>query len=267
MNRQRGVALLWVLWILVLGTSILLFSLQQSATHQAYAALGRRQSQSMAQTQAGFQYAVQQLNQSQNELAVWLPKNQLLDWQWQGAAMQIQINDESGKIDINLVSQEDLVRYFSAKGFSEPRSLALSAAIMDYRDVDDMPSGIYGMEAEQYQALGSDRPANRPFSAVAELRRIPGLAVSDYHAIEADLSINSGRAVPDLNWASEAVVQAFPQGLRAKLGSSGLYRINVQLTQVQTPANLRAIIQITPSDASGRQYRVLSWQQGIGESY
>lgn len=267
MNRQRGVALLWVLWILVLGTSILLFSLQQSATHQAFAALGRRQSQSLALAHAGFAYAAQQLSQAPNGVAEWLPKNRRQEWQWQGTKMQIDIDDESGKIDINNVSQEDLARYFSVKGFSETRSLALAAAIVDYRDEDDTPTGIYGLEVEQYQGLGLEYPANRPFSAVTELQRIPGLTASEYQAIEADLSIDSVRAVPDTAWASAAVAQTFPHGLGAATASSGLYRIHVQLKQAKTPAHLQAVIQISPADAAGRRYRVLSWQQGIGESY
>lgn len=267
MSRQRGVALLWVLWILVLGSSILLFSLQQSATHQAFAALGRRQSQNMALTQAGFQYAVQQLSQTPQGVAVWLPIHPVQAWQWQDVSMRIQINDESGKIDINLVSREDLARYLSIKGFSESRSQTLSAAIIDYRDADDVPSGIYGMEAEQYQALGLKPPANRPFNAVTQLQTMPGLSLNEYQALAEDFSVVSGRAVPVAAWASDAVMQAFPQGLNSQVNASGVYRIRVQLMQAQTPAYLQAVIQITPVNAAGQGYRVLSWQQGIGRLY
>lgn len=268
MKRMRGAALLWVLWILMIGTTLVVIGLQVSASNSAYASLARRHSQANALADAGLALAVWRLDARSGLETRWQIDNAPQMQRIGNADVAIRITDEAAKIDLNLASEALLAAYFKACGQADTVSEALAGAIVDYRDNDSQPSGLYGAEVARTRELAWRDPANHPFQAVDELANV--LGISDdvlTHCLD-DLSIHAGRSVPGGLAVSDTVQMAMAAtGLTPSRGGSdrdsGIYRIDVQVRQDSGGgSSLQAVIRLAPFDPAGRGYRVLSWQRG-----
>lgn len=78
------------------------------------------------------------------------------------------IADESGRLDINVASTNELLRL-------PGMTLDVAAALLDWRDPDNV-AGPGGAEAEFYGSLNPPRlPRNGPFQTVRELRMVRGV--------------------------------------------------------------------------------------------
>lgn len=100
-------------------------------------------------------------------------------WQWQCRIGEnylfIQVQDESGKIDLNFASERLLRALLAGLQVAPDRVASLVDAIIDFRDRDDArrPNGA---EAAEYFAAGRERgPRNAPFAIVEELYWVLGL--------------------------------------------------------------------------------------------
>ncbi len=81
-------------------------------------------------------------------------------------------------------------------------------ALLDWQDPDEQPRP-HGAERPAYAAAGLPGPANRPFSAVGELRDVLGFAGADSTWLEQMFSVG-GTGRIDLATASSAVLDALP---------------------------------------------------------
>ena len=91
-----------------------------------------------------------------------------------GGSLTIAVQDEAGKVDLNIGSEATAARARSRgrRGGGE----AAADAILDFRDSDDdrRPSGA---ERAEYRAAGRPQgPKNAPFFVVEELAAVLGLA-------------------------------------------------------------------------------------------
>lgn len=267
MKPVRGAALLWVVWILLLGTSLIALALSTTATHQAYASLARRQSQADSALEAGIALAIWQLDSRSGLSELWLADGTVHSVTFAGDTVDIAIQDESAKIDLNQASVALLQRYFQTMGVTEADALALAAAIQDYRDTDDVSTWLAGKESDMFRASGYPLPVNRPFQTLEELLSIPGVSDALQARTRNDLSVHSQQAVPQRLAASANVLAAMTaDGLsppeNTAFGGSGLYRIHVHVRPKRGPVSgLTAVVQLSPFDPAGRGYRMLSWNR------
>jgi len=108
-----------------------------------------------------------------------------------GGTAELTITDENGKVDINLASENLLSRLLQALGLPMPDANALAAAIVDYRDEDDLKL-LNGAEAIDYAMAGLDwGPRNGPFESVEELQQVYGMLPDTYRLLQPLVTIHS----------------------------------------------------------------------------
>ena len=289
----RGAALILVMWLLVLLTAVI-GGFAQSARIEALQAHQLRSSLVAREAaQAGIEYAVLRMSYPDNARR-WVPDGRPYGFRLGDATLQIHVVDESGKIDLNSASPQLLARLLHALGVHEPRAGDLAAAIVDYRDPDDLlnPGGA---ESGDYSSAGLPYgPKNKPFETVSELQRVLGMDFALYQKIEPNVTVYSG-GDPSPTFAQPAVLQAL--GLSAdnadlfqnqregwQPGSAaappvlpngqpfvvqpgtGTYDISSQATLPDgTKLTVDAIVRVSQAGPFGQLYVPLQWREG--ESY
>jgi general secretion pathway protein K len=107
------------------------------------------------------------------------------------AAVTIAVTDVAGLVDLNAASVNLLEWLLRGLGVAPERAVALAAAIVDFRDEDDVP-GINGAESAAYQAAGlAHGPKNAPFETVTELDQVLGMDVALLGRLRAVTTVHS----------------------------------------------------------------------------
>ena len=205
-GNAHGAALILVLWLLVLMTA-LIGGFAQSAriealqAHQLRASLIARQA-----AQAGVEYAVLRMLYPDAQRR-WVPDGRKYDFTLGDAKIDLHVLDESGKIDLNGASQDLLAKLMLALGVHDPHAHELAAAIVDYRDPDDLltPGGA---ESGDYSSAGLPYgPKNKPFETVSELQRVLGMDAALYAKLVPNVTVYAS-GDPSPTFAPSAVLQA-----------------------------------------------------------
>ncbi len=91
------------------------------------------------------------------------------------AAMLIQAEDETGKVNLNTTSEELLMALFTGLGAERAQALRITDRILDFRDIDNDKRSD-GAEREDYKKAGSNAgPKNSDFTSVDELDQVLGI--------------------------------------------------------------------------------------------
>jgi general secretion pathway protein K len=92
-----------------------------------------------------------------------------------GGVYQVDIQDESGKINVNLISEPQLKALVKAAGLEEPDAGIITDSILDWRDTDFL-NHLNGAEDDYYQSLNPPYKAkNGRFDTVEELLLVRGM--------------------------------------------------------------------------------------------
>jgi general secretion pathway protein K len=92
-----------------------------------------------------------------------------------GGSYRVDIQDESGKINLNQVSEDQLRALVEASGIQKPDSDIITDSIMDWRDSDSMHR-MNGAEDDYYQALNPPYKArNGAIAVIEELLLVRGM--------------------------------------------------------------------------------------------
>jgi general secretion pathway protein K len=210
-DRQRGIALILVLWLTILLT-VIGGSFAYGMRNEALAA---RNSLSLAQARAladGAIYrTVFELMRPKTLTDVWSADGTVHVWDENGSRVAVNALDESGKIDLN-TAPDGLIKGLlqTAAELDADTAARVIDVINDWKDADDLrrPNGA---EAPDYQAAGlSYKPANAPFESVAELQRVLGMTPAIYGRIADSLTVHSRMAGINPAFASRAVLLAVP---------------------------------------------------------
>lgn len=209
MGRQKGVALVLVLWISVLIT-VLLASFSLSARVEALQGRNLLDStRARYAAEAGLHRAAYELR-GNNPDQRWVADGRPYTFDLEGAEVVVEIYDETGKVDLNVADLQILTALFQSVGAAMDEADALANAVMDWRDPDDLVS-LNGAEAAEYQAAGRNYgPRNAPFETVSELQQVLGMSFERYRELEPLLTIYSGRAQPNPAFASPEVLRLMP---------------------------------------------------------
>ena len=207
--RQRGVALVMVLWILLLvtiatGAYTLMARMDQLEAHTILSGTRARLA-----AEAGLNMAVLSLRDP-DELTRLIPDGRPYLFDFQGVAVEVQVTDERGKLDINEANEQTLMTLFSNNGLDPDFAEELAAAILDWRDADDMerPNGA---ELPAYESAGLQvGPGDRPFIMTEELLQVLGMSWDLYTRIEPGLSVFSNAAMPEAAYAPWQALLALP---------------------------------------------------------
>jgi general secretion pathway protein K len=205
--NNKGVAIIAVLWVCAL---IMWISLEVSADNRLRGledAQAWRKSQALYLAIGGANEALARLgtsatldmgSKSQGE---WQPDGlpQVVEYKT-GRAIVV-IEDETKKVNINLVDREQMRDVLETAGFEEGNSDVLADVIGDFIDADDLPR-LQGAERDQYKDMGLPAylPFNERLSSIDQLLLMPGVnleAFYGYHDIAEDSEGDASDALSD----------------------------------------------------------------------
>jgi type II secretory pathway component PulK len=127
------------------------------------------------------------------------------------AAIEIAVTDVGGLVDLNMASVRLFEWLLLGHGLAADRAAALAAAIVDFRDADDLPTRN-GAEGAAYQMAGLRHgPKNAPFESVTELDQVLGMDLALFARVRRVTTVYSrssgidpGKASPELRAIAEA---------------------------------------------------------------
>lgn len=290
-KRQKGVALVLVLWILLLvtistGAYTLTARMDQLEAHTVLSGTQARMA-----AEAGINLAVLSLRDP-DELTRMIPDGRSYYVNFEGITVEVQVTDERGKLNVNAANEEVYIDLLTANGVDATEAELLAAAIADWVDPDEIERAN-GAELEAYEMAGLGvGPANRGFVMVEEMLQVLGMSWDLYRAIAPGLTVYSDSGVPDPAYAPlEALLAlpdmteedarnfiaqrhseeslsglelALPNGEVAMARGRGLtYSILAKATMPngiwdQVEATIRL-----GGSSDGRPYRVLRWREGF----
>lgn len=210
-TRQNGVALVIVLWMLAL-LAVIAGSLVFSArTELAIAGNLASAARAEAAADAGVYKAIHELTSAPpGDPLAWHGDGKPHAWDFGDARLAIAIVDESARIDLNTANEALLRGLFVSLGLAPEEAEALTDAIADWRDADDLRR-LHGAEQEDYAAAGRPSgPANANFTAVEELRQVLGFTDELYRRLEPLVTVYSGQGGINSAVASRQVLLALP---------------------------------------------------------
>lgn len=279
-RSMRGAALLLVLWLIVLLTSLVgAFAL----TARIESLQGRMASEGLVAEEAaraGIEYALVRVNDN-DPRRQWRPDGRDYVWRFDRAALRIKIVDESAKINLNLADATLLAGLWRTLGVEQDQAARLASAIIDWRDPDPLSQAQGGAEDPQYAEAELPYGAkDAPFETVAELQQVLGITPELYAKAEPYLTVYGTLQVPDASFAEGTVLQAM--GLNAEtvlqqrnapvdsgvtqpfVGfGSGTYSID---SRARLPngreAVLRAVVRTGANRVPGSAYTALRWEEG-----
>lgn len=215
-SAERGFVLLVVLSALGLLALVAASFAQIARTHVKAAAAAGESARAEALADAGVQLAILDLVAAREAQAPnrRFPLNAApvaCRIGAEGATLSIAVQDEAGKVDLNIGS-EPLLRALIV-GVGVEAGEAAVDAILDFRDDDDdrRPAGA---ERAEYRAAGrSYGPKNAPFLAVEELASVLGLAQVDVDRLRPFVTIYSGQPAIDVAVAPQALIDIVARGI------------------------------------------------------
>ena len=211
-ERQRGVALVVVLWVLTL-LAVLAGAFSMAArTHANLARNALEGAKAEAIADAAVNRAIAGLLVPPEAGGIRVDGTPYA-WSFDDGKAIVVVEDDGGKIDINTASSEVLADLFAQAGADPKESARMADAIVDYRDADDDRSPN-GAEIDDYRAAGRPAgPKNAPFEFIEELESVYGLTPVIVAAVRPALTAYTGSAdpVPELMPAAAADALAAPQ--------------------------------------------------------
>jgi general secretion pathway protein K len=215
MTRQKGMALvlvLWILSILIIMAGSFALSMRREASivsvikNNAYATAIAESGIAIAETML--------LNPDSNK--VWRADGNIYEINASDANIRIRLFSEAGKIDINKANQTVLQNLMTFAPVNTDQQSKLVNAILDWRDADDLVH-MDGAEKEEYQEAGLNyQPSNKPFESIEELQLILGMDKSVLSWLEPLVTVYSKQPQVAMSLASREVLQVIP-GLDAGL--------------------------------------------------
>jgi len=223
LRKERGIALLLVLWVVTLLT---IMAVALTGTQRTETALAGNQvdaARFRALADAAIEYAMLDLmvppitmqssdTQDVPDGNLWAPDGTPHAWSFGGVALQVAVYNEASRIDLNQAPRDLLVRLLNAAGVPQDSVDSLADAVIDWRDPDSLRSPD-GAEDSDYEAAGLPYGAkNGPFDCVEELQQVMGFTREIYRLVEPALTVAIGSAQVDQQFASPLVIAAL-QGI------------------------------------------------------
>lgn len=279
MTGMRGAALLLVLWLVALLTALVGAYALTARIEALQGRVGSRGAMAQEIARAGMEYALVRVA-DRNPETHWQPNGRAYAWRFDGHDMQVRIIDETGKVDLNQADVPLLSRLMQVLGEPPDASDALAAAIVDWRDADDLGQPVGGAEDGDYAAAGRPYGAkDAPFETIAELEQVLGMTPDLYARLEPFLTLYSGRGQPDATYAQGPVLVAMGMDATAWLAQreaagaagalqlvgtgSGTYSIESRARLADgRETSLRTVVRAGASPVPGSAYTLLRWEEG-----
>lgn len=190
-NKQSGIALIVVLWMIMVMMTLVASLVYATRTETSMVDYTRRTAQARAIADAAAHYAVMQLFLPNKDRDLKLGGAPLL-WAYEGAKVEIRVVGENGLIDINYASPALLQLILKQTGMEEQAIARMLDILEDFRDVDDLKR-LNGAEDGDYKNAGLPFGAkDAPFERIEELQQVLGMTPQLYQVLTRYLTVNSG---------------------------------------------------------------------------
>jgi general secretion pathway protein K len=219
-RTQHGFALILVLWVLSLLT-IMAGSFALSMRREATLVAGiKNTAKAAALAESGLAIAEAMLMLPDPKQR-WLADGSIYQIDTPGAFtaagdigghIRIQLFAETGKIDMNKAEQKLLESLFQQSPLAddEKAQARLVAAILDWRDADDVVH-LEGAEKQEYKDAGLRyQPANKPFQTLDELRLVLGMEEATFKWLQPLVTVYSGQPQVNAQLATPEVLAVLP---------------------------------------------------------
>jgi len=222
-RSQRGFVLLLVLGALGLLAVVAATFAHVARNHMRLAAVAKESARAEALADAGVNIAILDLvaaraSQSPDRRFAVDATPIACSIGGDGATLTIAVQDEAGKVDLNIAGEPLLRALVLGLGLSAGE--AAVDAILDFRDQDD-DRRVAGAERADYLAAGRlSGPRNGPFLAVEELGSVLGITQADADRLRPFVTIHSGLTAIDTAVAPQGLVETLDRGLS---GGPGLF--------------------------------------------
>ena len=177
------------------------------------------------------------------------------------SAATISVRDTAGQIDLNQASQDLLERLFAGLGVPGGEAARLAAAIIDFRDADDITL-VGGAELAEYRAAGlAHGPKNAPFGSVGELDQVLGMTPELMALVRPLVTVNSRLQGIDMSVASPEIrALSLPSALIATTDQRA-YLVRVGVHHAGNSRFVRELVmELTPRAPAG--YLIKDWSRG-----
>jgi len=288
---ERGIALILVLWVLALLSVIAVGFASNARTELLVVRNQIEAARARAIAEAGISLAILEMTQMDQERR-WIADGREHVLAYGEDRIQVSVQDEAGKIDLNAAPDELLEGVLRAVGMEGAGRLV--DAIGDWKDPDDLTRPL-GAEGSDYRAAGLPYgPSNGPFLAVDELRLLIGMTPALFERIRPLVTVysRSGRINPltappeviralpgvsldqaDLYLATRSALDVPQQDMLPALIGAEQYlaRLSSQIVTIRSVGRTvrggifvrEAVVVLTRDPAA--PYRLLSWRQGDKE--
>lgn len=239
MKMQRGVALLLVLWVLAVLSTLLggLAATVQLQNRQAQWQAAH--TQALFAAEAGLSQAVMAL-QARDPAVRWPADGAPHALRFEQAELSVSVHSERGKLDLNAAPTQAVGRLLKACGAGAQVSGPL------------------------LEALARQRRGPVPLRTLEEFRELPGVSFSLYRCLAPWLTLWSGQPQPDPALTPAPLAKAL--GLPVvRLSGFNPGQILTVVSEARMPngyrATLQATLMLTTVKEGGRPFRVLRWQE------
>lgn len=273
-TRQKGIALIIVLWLIVLLGTIAAGHVRNVHSETRLAMHSVQLAKARALAGAGIHRAILGLLRP-NEGDQWPVDGSLQRLEFGGHEIQVAVRDATGLVDLNLANAELLKVLFSVTGNDTQQQMKLVDALLDWRDPDDLLH-LHGAEDDDYRAAGFAWTAHdSAFSSIEELRYLIGMTPQKFAAIAPYVTVYSGRAALNIDYAplelisiltgqspSNGTSKASPvrKSQGPAISHPGTYHIYAGASRDGGVfASVEAVVNI--SNSSDKPYTVLNWRE------
>ncbi|WP_395606577.1 type II secretion system minor pseudopilin GspK [Pseudomonas sp. B22129] len=233
MRRQRGAALLLVLWVLAL-LSVLLGGLAGWVQLQSRQALWLRQH---AQTVLAAEAGIAMVMAGQR----WVADGREIPLSFDDAQIHVSLRSERGKLYVVNAEADDFSRLALACGATRALAAQLAEAL----------------DARRNQGLA-------PFRVLEEVRQLPGMTQALYSRLLPEITLWSDLDRPDPAFASPLMRQALNLPHPHAEGSDPGEMLEID-SRAERPGGYQARLHVTvlssPQEDGAQPYRVLRWHK------
>ena len=207
--RQRGIALVVVLWGLVLLAAIAGSFAAGSRTDTVLARNGAENAKARALADAAIARAILEMLDNKN-VDRWRSDGTVYRFAFADGNARIWIMDEVGKVDLNTAPDSLIRAAFRAADLADDDADAMVDAVADFRDTDDLVR-LHGAEDKDYEQAGLPFGAkDAPFESVDELLRVLGMNADLYQTVAPLFTVHSRRRGINPTTASPRLLRALP---------------------------------------------------------
>jgi general secretion pathway protein K len=186
-----------------------------------------------------------------------------------GDRLAISVEDEVGKVDLNMADERLIGAALLAAGVAEDRVTRQAQRILYYRSPVNTrrPLG-----AEMEEDRDQVRAKNRPLDAIEEVEQVLGTPIGLVDALRPYITVYSGQVTVDGNLAHRRLLAALASRgistgstLLSAAGSGRVFRILAQARTPQGAVFLReAVLEFVASQPGAYAFR--RWRRGSGVS-